>query len=98
MTKKELISKLTSRKFIISVISIISGLLLLFGFDCNTTETISSVLMIILPTVAYCISEGKVDLEKIKSVSSSVNNTINSQSISTENNNCINEVKHNDEG
>ena len=68
MNKETLIKKLTSRKFIVSVISLISGIALLFGADTDTVDTISAALLILLPSLIYCVTEGKIDASAIKSL------------------------------
>ena len=68
MNKETLIKKLTSRKFIVSVISLASGIALLFGADGDTVDTLSAAAMILLPTLIYCITEGKIDASAIKSL------------------------------
>ena len=68
MNKETLIKKLTSRKFIVSVISLVSGIALLFGADTDTVDTLSAAAMILLPTLIYCITEGKIDASAIKSL------------------------------
>ena len=66
MNKETIIKKLTSRKFIISLIALISGIALLCGADGDTVETVSAALMILVPTFVYCITEGKLDAEALK--------------------------------
>lgn len=96
MTKEQIIKKLTSRKFIIAVISIISGICLLLGADSDTVSIISGGAMIILPAVAYCIAEGKIDAENVKLISSALADTINE--LDNMNNILESEVDANDEG
>lgn len=54
-------SKLTSRKFWMSVIGLVSGLLLAFKVDAQTVETISGVIMAGASVIAYVIGEGLAD-------------------------------------
>lgn len=53
--------KLTSRKFWMAVIGLVSGLLLAFKVDGQTVETISGVVMAFGSVVAYIIGEGMTD-------------------------------------
>lgn len=77
MRKEQIIKKLTSRKFIVAVISIISGICLLLGADSDTVSIISGGAMIILPTIAYCLVEGKIDAENVKTIVTTLEETIN---------------------
>ena len=53
--------KLTSRKFWLAVITLISGLLLLFKIDGETVDKICGVIMSAASVIAYIINEGLVD-------------------------------------
>ena len=53
--------KLTSRKFWMAVIGLVSGLLLAFKVDAETVDTISGVVMAFGSVVAYIIGEGMTD-------------------------------------
>lgn len=54
-------SKLTSRKFWMAVIGLISGILLAFKVDAQTVETISGVVLSAGSVIAYIIGEGLAD-------------------------------------
>lgn len=54
-------AKLTSRKFWMAVIGLISGILLAFKVDAKTVETISGVVMSAASVIAYIIGEGLAD-------------------------------------
>lgn len=54
-------SKLTSRKFWMAVIGLISGVLLAFKVDAHTVETISGVVLSAGSVIAYIIGEGLID-------------------------------------
>lgn len=68
-------SKFTSRKFIVTAISTIAGLITLFVGESEIVQTIASALMIIVPTVVYCIIEGNVDAKSVKSIKEAVVDT-----------------------
>lgn len=53
--------KLTSRKFWLAVVGLVSGLLVAFKIDGETVETISGVIMSAASVVAYIIGEGLAD-------------------------------------
>jgi uncharacterized membrane protein len=53
--------KLTSRKFWLAVIGLVSGLLMAFKVDSETVETISGVIMSAASVIAYIIGEGMAD-------------------------------------
>ena len=53
--------KLTSRKFWLAVVSLASGLLLLFRVDGETVDKICGVIMSAASVIAYIINEGLVD-------------------------------------
>ena len=53
--------KLTSRKFWLAVIGLVSGLLMAFKVDAETVDTISGVIMSAASVIAYMIGEGLAD-------------------------------------
>ena len=61
-------SKLTSRKFWLAVITIITGILGLFGVADTTIETVSSILLILVPAIVYIFAEGKIDAAAAKKI------------------------------
>lgn len=54
-------SKLTSRKFWMAVVGLVTGLVIAFGGTEQTAETISGVIMSAASVVAYIIGEGLAD-------------------------------------
>lgn len=68
MKKEELIRKLTSRKFIIAIITAIVGVITLAAGYNETVQTIAGAAMVIVPAVVYCFIEGKVDAASVKTV------------------------------
>ena len=73
--KSNLIKKLTSRKFIVTAISAIAGIVTLFVGDNEVVQTIASALMIVVPTIVYCIMEGVVDAKSINTITEVVADT-----------------------
>ncbi len=63
-----MIKKLTSRKFIVAVVSIVSGILGMFNFSDSVISCAGSILMILLPSVAYVITEGSIDRANVVNV------------------------------
>ncbi len=61
MTKENIIRKLTSRKFWMAVTGLVSGLILAFGGEASTAETVSGVLLQLASVVAYVLAEGLTD-------------------------------------
>ena len=57
--------KLTSRKFWLAVIGLVSGLLMAFKVDAETVETISGVIMSAASVIAYMIGEGLADAANV---------------------------------
>lgn len=53
--------KLTSRKFWVALIGLVSGLLLAFKVDAETVETVSGCIMSAASVIAYIIGEGMTD-------------------------------------
>lgn len=60
--------KLTSRKFWLALISIIVGILGIFGADDNLIQSISSILLILVPAVIYIITEGRIDAAALQHI------------------------------
>lgn len=58
--------KLTSRKFWLAVIGLVSGLLLLFKVDGETVDKIAGLIMEAASVIAYLISEGLTDAASLK--------------------------------
>lgn len=68
MNKNDIIRKLTSRKFIIAVITAIVGIITVFVGENEVVNVVAGAAMTIIPTVAYCIVEGMVDAKSIETV------------------------------
>ena len=66
--KNNLLKKLTSRKFIVTAISAIAGIVTLFVGDNEIVQIVASALMIIVPTIVYCIMEGVIDSKSVKTL------------------------------
>ena len=66
MSKDDFIRKLTSRKFWLAVVALVTGLLAAFNVDAGTVEKVSGIIMSGASVVAYIIAEGLVDAENKK--------------------------------
>lgn len=64
--------KLTSRKFIIAVITAIAGIVTLIFGHGEEVNTIAGALMTVIPTLVYCIVEGTVDAASVKKIGNAV--------------------------
>lgn len=53
--------KLTSRKLWIAVVGLVTGLILAFGGDESTADTVGGVIMAAASVVAYTVGEGLAD-------------------------------------
>ena len=69
MKQDSLLLKLTSRKFIISALSAIAGICALLFGENHIVSTVMGAMMVIVPSVVYCIMEGRIDAESAKSIS-----------------------------
>ena len=54
-------AKLTSRKFWMAVVGLVTGLLLLFGVDKNQTEQVGGIVLAAGSVIAYILGEGMTD-------------------------------------
>ena len=70
-----LIKKLTSRKFIVTAISAIAGIITIFVGENEIVQIIASALMIVVPTIVYCIVEGNLDAKSVKTITETVADT-----------------------
>ena len=60
--------KLTSRKFWVTLVSILTGVAQLLGADGELAEILGGVALALIPSVIYVITEGKIDAESAKSL------------------------------
>jgi hypothetical protein len=64
--KKNILEKLTSRKFIVTVITAIAGIITAIIGENETVQIIVGAAMTIIPTIVYCITEGVLDAKSVK--------------------------------
>lgn len=58
--------KLTSRKFWVAIVGLVTGLLLANKVDAETVEKVSGIIMSFASVVAYIIGEGLIDAASIE--------------------------------
>ena len=60
--------KLTSRKFWVAVVALVSGLILAFGGEAEVAETVGGCIMSAAAVIAYIIGEGLADAANAQNV------------------------------
>lgn len=66
--KKNIIKKITSRKFIVTVITAIAGIITMFIGENEIVQTIAGAAMTIVPTIVYCLMEGFIDAKSVETI------------------------------
>ena len=66
--KKSVLEKLTSRKFIVTAITAIAGIITLIIGENEVVQIVAGALMTVIPTIVYCIMEGTIDAKSIKTI------------------------------
>ena len=66
--KKNVLEKLTSRKFIVTVITAIAGIVTMIIGDNEVVQIIAGAAMTIVPTIVYCLMEGLIDAKSVKTI------------------------------
>ena len=66
--KELIIQKLTSRKFWVAIATMVSGLVMLFGYSDTEVETITGAILLIGGAIGYMIAEGSVDAKSIGTI------------------------------
>lgn len=61
MSKEDLIRKLTSRKFWVTLVAFITALLIAFNVDAGSTEQIVTIIMSFGSLISYVLAEGWAD-------------------------------------
>lgn len=57
--------KFGSRKFLMTLVTVIISVMALFGIDEGTIQLVSLIAGIIIPTLSYVIVEGVIDVKRI---------------------------------
>lgn len=66
--KRSILEKLTSRKFIVTVITAIAGIVTMIIGENEAVQIVAGAAMTIVPTIAYCIMEGVVDAKSVETI------------------------------
>ena len=66
--KRTILEKLTSRKFIVTVLTAIAGIITAIIGENETVQIIVGAAMTIIPTIVYCITEGVLDAKSVKTI------------------------------
>lgn len=66
--KKSILEKLTSRKFIVTAITAIAGVITMIIGENEIVQIISGAAMTIIPTIVYCIMEGVIDAKSVQTI------------------------------
>lgn len=75
-TQRTIVQKLTSRKFLVSLITAIAGIVtMLIGHE-QEVATIAGALCTILPTLTYCIIEGAADIKSIQTMTAATSEAL----------------------
>lgn len=72
---KKFFQKLTSRKFLLAVISAVAGIITLLTGNNAMAQTITGAVMTILSTVIYCLVEGVLDAKSMKRITNTIADT-----------------------
>ena len=73
--KKSILERLTSRKFIVTAITTIAGIVTMIIGEKEIVNIIASALMTVVPTVVYCITEGVIDAKSVQTITDTVVDT-----------------------
>lgn len=66
--KRTILEKLTSRKFIVTAITAIAGIITAIIGENETVNIIVGAAMTVIPTIVYCITEGVLDAKSVKTI------------------------------
>lgn len=67
--KQNIIRKLTSRKLWAAVAAFVAALIVAFGGDAETAETVTGLIMAGAAAIAYIVAEGLVDAAAVETPS-----------------------------
>lgn len=81
MNNKELIRKLTSRKFWVLLIALVSAVLAFLKFDKGSIEQITTIIMAFGAMISYVLGESYVDGKRVEG---DVTNIINTEKLKKE--------------
>lgn len=61
-----IVRKLTSRKLLLALAGVVTGIALAFGVDGNDITTVTGAVTAVISVITYIITEGKVDAVGVK--------------------------------
>ena len=62
-----MIKKFLSRKFVMSLLSVICGILGMTNLPENVILQIGNILLVVVPSIVYLITEGRIDRNSLES-------------------------------
>lgn len=71
-----MLEKFKSRKFLVTLLSVIIGICTLFGIDESIISIISGLGMIVIPTIVYVATEGKIDAAAVGMIVDTVDQVV----------------------
>lgn len=71
-----MLKKIGSRKFLMALLSVVVGVLSLFGVAEGTIEMVSSIGMVVIPSIIYIVTEGKIDAANIKKITETIDKVV----------------------
>ena len=66
--KKNILEKLTSRKFIVTVITAIAGIITMIIGENEVVQIVAGAAMTVVPTIVYCLMEGTIDAKSVRTI------------------------------
>lgn len=64
------------KKILTMVLGLVTGLSIVFGLDQNTVNVIAGSVVAIGSVISYMVTEGKIDIERLKAAGESVNSVL----------------------
>lgn len=74
---KEILRKLSSRKLWMATAGIATGIAMVLGVDGTEITSIAGGVVTLISCVAYIITEGKIDAERVKNAVENVQEAVN---------------------
>ena len=71
-----MLEKFQSRKFLMALLSVVLGIMTLFGVAETSIEVVSSVGLVLIPTIVYIFTEGKIDAAGVKQITSTIDDIV----------------------
>lgn len=68
--------KFSSRKLWAAIVGVLMGIAMVFGLDGEIIETVSGAIVAVGSIVAYIMTEGKIDAERVKDAANKVQDAV----------------------